>query len=127
MSHKIQISRGPDATQPAVERHFNELQIRYGDVDIINLLGVKEGESILTKEYKERILNLNENSGDNSVRMNNFDFHTICKSGSYENVSSLIHDIQDRLESFCFFLMDMETNSPIFYQKGVFRTNCVDW
>lgn len=127
MSHKIQISRGPDATQPAVERHFNELEIRYGDVDIINLLGVKEGESILSKEYKERILNLNENSGDNFVRMNNFDFHTICKSGSYENVSLLIHDIQDRLESFCFFLLDMETNSPIFYQKGVFRTNCVDW
>ncbi|CAB4467427.1 unnamed protein product [Rhizophagus irregularis] len=126
MSHKIQISRGPDATQPAVERHFNELEIRYGDVDIINLLGVKEGESILSKEYKERILNLNENSGDNFVRMNNFDFHTICKSGSYENVSLLIHDIQDRLESFCFFLLDMETNSPIFYQKGVFRTNCVD-
>ncbi|CAB5215983.1 unnamed protein product [Rhizophagus irregularis] len=45
MSHKIQISRGPDATQPAVERHFNELEIRYGDVDIINLLGVKEDKS----------------------------------------------------------------------------------
>ncbi|GBB91089.1 hypothetical protein RclHR1_01820018 [Rhizophagus clarus] len=126
MTHKIQISRGPDATQPAVERHFNELQSRYGDVDIINLLGVKEGESILSKEYEERIFNLNGNSNDNFVRKNDFDFHTICKGGSYENVSLLIHDIQDRLESFCFFLMDMETNTPIFYQKGVFRTNCVD-
>ncbi|RIA99440.1 SacI homology domain-containing protein [Glomus cerebriforme] len=126
MSHKIQISRGPAATQPAVERHFNELQSRYGDVDIINLLGVKEGEAILSKEYSERISNLNGNGVDNCLRMKNFDFHTICKSGSYENVSLLINDIQDRLESFCFFLIDMETNSPIFYQKGVFRTNCVD-
>src|SRR5579862_4654371 len=127
MSHKIQISRGAAATQPAVERHFNELQSRYGDVDMINLLGVKEGEIVLSKEYNERIFNLNGNGVENRVRMKNFDFHTICKSGSYENVILLIHDIQDRLEFFCFFLIDMETNLPIFYQKGVFRTNCVDW
>src|ERR1044071_9141690 len=126
MSHKIQISRGPAATQPAVERHFNELQCRYGDVYVINLLGVKEGEFILSKEYSERIASLNGNGVDNRVGMKNFDFHTICKGGSYENVSLLIQDIQERLEGFCFFLLDLETNSPIFYQRGVFRTNCVD-
>ncbi|CAI2179303.1 19761_t:CDS:10 [Funneliformis geosporum] len=126
MSHKIQISRGPAATQPAVERHFNELQSRYGDVDVINLLGIKEGESVLSKEYKERVNDLNGNGIENRVRMTNFDFHTVCKSGSYENVSLLLNKIRERLESFNFFVLDMETNSPIFYQKGVFRTNCVD-
>ncbi|CAG8435658.1 8673_t:CDS:10 [Funneliformis mosseae] len=126
MSHKIQISRGPAATQPAVERHFNELQSRYGDVDVINLLGIKEGESVLSKEYKERIDSLNGNGIENRVRMTNFDFHTVCKNGSYDNVSLLLSQIRERLEFFNFFVLDKETNSPIFYQKGVFRTNCVD-
>lgn len=127
MSHKIQISRGPAATQPAVERHFNELHNRYGDVYVTNLLGIKEGESVLSKEYRDRISDLNGNGADNRVPMKDFDFNTICRNGSYENVSLLITDIKDQLEAFCFFLLDIETNTPIFKQKGVFRTNCVDW
>jgi|SRR5581483_4588668 len=127
MSHKIQISRGPAATQPAVERHFNELQSRYGEVDVINLIGNKEGELILGKEYNDRIYDLNGDGVENRLRMINFDFNAICKGGNYDNVSLLIDQIQDRLESFDFFLLDMEMDTPINYQKGVFRTNCVDW
>jgi hypothetical protein len=79
----------------------------------------------LSKEYGDRIFDLNRN--DDRVPMKNFDFNTICKNGTYENVSLLIADIKDQLETSCFFLLDIETNTPIFYQKGVFRTNCVDW
>ncbi|CAG8622154.1 10250_t:CDS:2, partial [Dentiscutata heterogama] len=126
MSHKIQISRGPAATQPAVERHFNELQSRYGDVHIINLLGVKEGEYVLGKEYKDRIIDLNGNGLENRVLFTNFDFNSICKTGNYENMVQLFSLIGEKLEYFAFFALDRETNSPIFYQKGVFRANCMD-
>lgn len=149
VSHRVQISRGAAATQPAVERHFNELKKRYGIVHVINLLGSKEGESVLSEEYNNRILSLNEKSGtigsgkynekddndydewsmetENPVHIYGFDFNHICKNGNYENVNYLLVEINEILESFAFFLVDLETNTPIFYQKGVFRTNCVDW
>ncbi|KAF0414452.1 DNase I-like protein [Gigaspora margarita] len=126
MSHKIQISRGPAATQPAVERHFNELQSRYGDIQILNLLGTKEGEYILSKEYQDRIIDLNGNGLENRVLFTDFDFNSICKNGNYENMAQLFSMIGEKLEYFAFFALDKETNSPIFYQKGVFRTNCMD-
>lgn len=126
MSHKIQISRGPAATLPAVERHFNELQSRYGEVYILNLLSqLKDGEFLLCNEYQNRTNDLNKRGY--IYQFFSFDFHAICGNSNYENLSILIRDIRKNLESIGFFLLDMETNSPIFYQKGVFRTNCVDW
>ncbi|CAG8799867.1 23997_t:CDS:2, partial [Gigaspora rosea] len=121
MSHKIQISRGPAATQPAVERHFNELQSRYGDVQILNLLGTKEGEYILSKEFQDRIIDLNGNGLENRVLFTNFDFNSICKNGNYENMAQLFSMIGEKLEYFAFFVLDKETNSPIFYQKDVLK------
>ncbi|CAG8567321.1 14780_t:CDS:10, partial [Cetraspora pellucida] len=117
MSHKIQISRGPAATQPAVERHFNELQSRYGNVHIVNLLGVKEGEFVLGKEYKDRIIDLNGNGLENRVLFTDFDLNSICKNGNYENMAQLFSVIGERIEDFAFFALDMESNRPIFYQK----------
>ncbi|CAG8712217.1 15292_t:CDS:2, partial [Racocetra fulgida] len=119
MAHKIQISRGPAATQPAVERHFNELQSRYGNVHIVNLLGVKEGEYALSKEYKARIIDLNGNGLENRVLLTDFDFNSICKTGNYENMVHLFSMIGDKIEEFAFFALDMESNCPIFYQKDI--------
>ncbi|CAJ0761633.1 5962_t:CDS:10 [Entrophospora sp. SA101] len=125
MSHKIQISRGPAATLPAVERHFNELQSRYGEVYILNLLSqLKDGEFLLCNEYQDRTNDLNKHGY--IYQFFSFDFHAICGNSNYENLSILIRDIGKNLESTGFFLLDIETSSPIFYQKGVFRTNCVD-
>ncbi|CAG8435695.1 6208_t:CDS:10 [Diversispora eburnea] len=139
VSHRIQLSRGAAATQPAVERHFNELKKRYGNVHIINLLGAKEGEFLLSDEYRNRIKSLNEkigniekkiekkieiyNNEDNEVKISEFDFNGICKNGNYENANILIHDIRELLESSAFLVVDSATNTPICYQKGVFRTN----
>ncbi|KAG9307113.1 hypothetical protein G9A89_016941 [Geosiphon pyriformis] len=125
MGHKVQISRGADATQPAVERHFTDLLNRYGEVYIINLLGPKEGEALLTREYHDRVRDLYE--GGTHFQMTNFDFNTICKNGSYENVKHLLPNIRETLDNFEFFLLDLETDTPLRHQIGVFRTNCVDW
>ncbi|CAG8655967.1 30604_t:CDS:10, partial [Racocetra persica] len=122
MAHKIQISRGPAATQPAVERHFNELQSRYGNVHIVNLLGIKEGEYALSKEYKARIIDLNGNGLENRVLLTDFDFNSICKTGNYENMVHLFSMIGERIEDFAFFAQDMESNCPIFYQKEALNT-----
>ncbi|CAG8626908.1 8557_t:CDS:10, partial [Ambispora leptoticha] len=124
IGHKVQISRGTDATQPAVERHFTELANRYGELNIINLLGPKEGEKLLAEEYHNQVDILNSSGAQ--VVMTDFDFNTICKNGNYDKVKLLLLSIMENLEKFEFFGLDTESNVPIFKQKGIFRTNCVD-
>ena len=51
-SHKVKMSRGYEASAPAYERHFNLLKQRYGDQVAINLLGIKEGEHMLSQHYQ---------------------------------------------------------------------------
>ncbi|RCI06421.1 inositol polyphosphate 5-phosphatase, partial [Rhizopus stolonifer] len=127
VQHKIQISRGPGATQPAVKRHFDELLDRYHGVSNINLLSQKEtsaGESVLSHAFNTAVQQLNY--GQDLVRMVNFDLHAECRGGNYDNVAILMRDIRDSIEEYGFFLMDTEDNLIICTQKGVFRTNCMD-
>ncbi|CAG8508862.1 9469_t:CDS:10 [Ambispora gerdemannii] len=124
IGHKVQISRGADATQPAVERHFTDLANRYGELHIINLLGPKEGEALLAKEYHNQIDILKSNG--TQVLITDFDFNTICKNANYENVKLLLVNIEEELKAFELFVLDTESNVPIVKQKGIFRTNCVD-
>ena len=51
-SHKVKISRGYEACAPALERHVDGLQKHYGQVSLVNLLGSKEGEQLLTDMFK---------------------------------------------------------------------------
>lgn len=127
VQHKIQISRGPGATQPAVKRHFDELVDRYNCVSNINLLSQKEataGESLLSNAFNTAVNQLNVSK--EVVRMVNFDLHAECKGGNYDNVSLLMKDIRRMMDDYGFFLMDSEDNQIICTQKGVFRTNCMD-
>ena len=50
-AHKVRMSRGDEASAPVYNRHLNMLKKRYGDVAIINLLGTKEGEDIVSKAF----------------------------------------------------------------------------
>lgn len=51
-SHKIKMSRGYEASAPAFDRHFQLLRQRYGDIVVLNLLGIKEGEHMLSQQYQ---------------------------------------------------------------------------
>ena len=45
------MSRGDEASAPVYNRHMNMLKKRYGDVAMINLLGTKEGEDVVSKAF----------------------------------------------------------------------------
>lgn len=127
VQHKIQISRGQGATQPAVKRHFDELVDRYNCVSNINLLSQKEttaGESMLSNAFNTAVNQLNVSK--DVVRMVNFDLHAECRGGNYDNVAILMRDIRNTMEDYGFFLMDSDDNQIICTQKGVYRTNCMD-
>ena len=50
-AHKVRMSRGDEASAPVYNRHMNMLKKRYGDVAMINLLGTKEGEDVVSKAF----------------------------------------------------------------------------
>ncbi|CAO3681808.1 unnamed protein product [Rhizopus stolonifer] len=126
VQHKIQISRGPGATVPAVKRHFDELVHRYTQVCNVNLLSQKEGtvsgESLLSSAFNTAVQQLK----NSQVRMINFDLHAECRGGNYDHVSYLMDDIKTNIEDYSCFLMDTDDNQIICEQRGVFRTNCMD-
>lgn len=142
---KIQITRSPEATQPAFDKHFEGLEVDYGTVHILNLLSEsKPGEAELTAKYRYHVQHspLNqilEISGvaENRLLESQFDFHAETKGPSgYEAASMVRRLISGRADGFAYFLCEdaigsnekkpHATTTIILQQEGVFRTNCLD-
>ena len=142
---KIQITRSPEATQPAFDRHFSSLETQYGTVHILNLLSEsKPGEAELTARYRLHVKHSAVNqelelSGGTENRLldSQFDFHAETKGpGGYEAASMIRHMISNKAEGFAYFLCgNIESEEAkasanavnvIVQQQGVFRTNCLD-
>ena len=84
---RIQITR-PQASQPAFERHFAQLNQEYGYVHAINLLGSKENEATLTAAYDRSLRNSPDLFVDN-VNFTNFDFHNMVKMHGHDSMFSV--------------------------------------
>uniref|UniRef100_A0A8C5A4R4 phosphoinositide 5-phosphatase n=1 Tax=Gadus morhua TaxID=8049 RepID=A0A8C5A4R4_GADMO len=110
-SHRVKLSRGFEANAPAFERHFSALRKLYGKQVIINLLGSKEGEHMLSKAFQSH-LKASEHGG--AVKMVNFDYHQMVKGGKAEKLHSVLKP--QRLAS---------PGEPS-TQSGTLRTNCLD-
>lgn len=151
---KIQITRSPEATQPAFDKHFEHLACDYGSVNILNLLSEsKPGEVDLTTRYKHHVtlspvnqaVELEGSARKQLLQHSQFDFHAETKGpGGYEAAIGVKQLIHQYAEEFAYFLCeevesrktsqgsDTEsgavTTGPTVdsVQLGVFRTNCLD-
>nr|XP_014342484.1 PREDICTED: synaptojanin-1 [Latimeria chalumnae] len=120
-SHRVRMSRGFEANAPAFDRHFRTLKL-YGKQIIINLLGVKEGEHMLSKAFQSH-LKASEHVAD--IPMVNFDYHQMVKGGKVEKLHSVLKpQVQKFLEACDFFSCD-ETGVHR-CQTGTVRSNCLD-
>ena len=148
---KIQITRSVEATQPAFDKHFEELERDYGAVHIVNLLSeTKPGEADLTRRYRYHIRNclLNEPTEKGGIdrhllRETEFDFHAQTRGPTgYEAASMIKPMIVGSADGFAYYLIE-NSNDPtskfaaksiqshhkssvVLQQEGVFRTNCLD-
>lgn len=143
--HRIQITR-PHASQPAFERHLFQLMEEYGSIHAINLLGQKENEALLTNTYARHLQIARAALGD-ELGITHFDFHNSVRIGGHESVirelrlatSSFtcrvayklayrrMESVNDHVDKFGFTMCDAESDEIVTDQKGVFRTNCLDW
>lgn len=145
---KIQITRSIEATQPAFDKHFEDLELKYGAIHILNLLSEsKPGEVELTERFKLHVrqsplyqrLSI-ENSTDRCLlRESQFDFHAETKGpAGYEAASMVRQLVENFAESFLYFQAEnieesdlrsrpnLVQSSVALQQLGVFRTNCLD-
>lgn len=142
---KISITRSPDGTQPAFNKHFRDLEHNYGAVHVVNLLSEsKPGELELSDLYRHGVTHYPLKPGEkqSQLQATEYDFHAETKGPTgYEAARGIRRFIEDWAERFSYYLAE-ETDSPgeqangmphsqrryavIFQQEGVFRTNCLD-
>ncbi|XP_029452532.1 synaptojanin-2 isoform X2 [Rhinatrema bivittatum] len=121
-SHHLKLTRGLEANAPAFDRHIMLLKEQYGKQVIVNLLRSKGGEEVLSRAF-QKLLWASLHAED--VPMINFDYHQFVKGGKIEKLENLLRpQLSLHLDEFGVFTRG-ENLSPRF-QKGTFRTNCLD-
>lgn len=146
---KITITRSQGATQPAFDKHFENLELSYGAIHVVNLLSnEKQNEIELSQRFRGHIknspLNYGTELGDRDhdlVKLTEYDFHAETRGPSgYEAASMIAKWIEGSAEGFNYYLSeeieeDVKNNGQefvvrrpmtILQQEGVFRTNCLD-
>ena len=133
---KIQLTRPAIASQPAFDLHFQDLLSHYPKVHILNLLGTRDHEALLTKAYEDHLMQTisNDTTVARNVEMSNFDFHARARAGGIETLPDQLKR-EDRVtntsDMFGYCLVTIgekgEFRDVVVSQEGVFRTNCLDW
>lgn len=147
---KITITRSSDGTQPAFDKHFDDLERAYGAVHVINLLSAsKPGEAELSALYRSAIRHcpMSQPGGKQSLdhallRATEYDFHAETKGPTgYEAAREIRHHLEDSADGFAYYLAEEADDAGVgnngaaprhrrsvvvLQQDGVFRTNCLD-
>ncbi|XP_026183507.1 synaptojanin-1 isoform X3 [Mastacembelus armatus] len=122
-SHRVKLSRGFEANAPAFERHFTALRRLYGKQVIINLLGSKEGEHMLSKAFQSH---LKASEHATAVKMVNFDYHQNVKGGKADKLHSVLKPQLTKFTDECGIFYYTGETGIVRTQGGTIRTNCLD-
>ncbi|EDV21940.1 uncharacterized protein TRIADDRAFT_29738, partial [Trichoplax adhaerens] len=119
-SHKIKLDRSAEASLGAFTSHFQTLKDKYGNITVLNLLGIKEGEGILSGNFKYMISELPQELKPNYVA---FDFHAVGKAN--EKAYLLKQKVKKTFDQMGFYYT---SNGEVqrYLQNGFFRVNCMD-
>nr|KAG5702900.1 hypothetical protein BaRGS_034673 [Batillaria attramentaria] len=123
-SHKVHMSRGYEAAAPAYDRHLRMVKQQYGDQVIINLLGIKEGERMLSQAFQNHH---KASAHQLDVSFIHFDYHSEIKGSNLKNLERLKAKLIKQLHSYDFFFSSSISNGECSRQQtGTMRTNCLD-
>lgn len=123
---------------------------QYGYVHAINLLGTKDAEASLTAAYA-RHLQIAKGVWGDDIDITHYDFHQAVRVAGHDNVMRdfrfvskaaafsvffrqanvrwyrRLNSVSDNIDRFGFTMCDASSEDMITEQKGIFRTNCLDW
>ncbi|XP_021962271.1 synaptojanin-1 isoform X2 [Folsomia candida] len=123
-SHKVRLSRGPEAACSALAKHLQMLKDRYGKQAIVNLLGTnmvgsKEGEAMLSSLFHSQHTN---DPNHNDIAHVLFDYHQEVRGT--RGLDRLDVQIARYISEFGFYhVKDGQIQRQ---QSGTIRTNCLD-
>jgi hypothetical protein len=133
---KVSVTRSPEATQAAFDKHFEKLDHSYTSVHVINLLSAeKSAEAELSARYRLHIRNSSLNpsrkggaSEFDLLKFTEYDFHAETRGpNGYEAASMIQHHVNRSGDAtFGYFLSDERGSDVHQMQQGVYRTNCLD-
>ncbi|KAI0020154.1 SacI homology domain-containing protein [Xylariomycetidae sp. FL0641] len=145
---KITVTRSADGTQPAFNKHFEDLEQSYGAVHIVNLLSAtKPGEAELTNCFHYGVQHCplsragDKQSSDHTLlRETDYDFHAETRAAGYEAAKDIRRYIEHSADGFAYYLAEQTDDAGdllsgpkhqprmvvVLQQEGVFRTNCLD-
>lgn len=148
---KIEVTRSFEATQHAFNQHFENLELEYGAVHVVNLLSeTRSGEAELSAKFRDHIArsSIRQKEGfskshhQSLLRITEYDFLAETRGpAGYEASHAITYELADSLDGFAYFLSEDSTRpaassldredaagaaSIILQQEGVFRTNCLD-
>lgn len=114
-----------EANFRALKKHFDQLNHKYGSLQIATLVEKHGVEAPIGEKYQKGVEAYNqEATEDNRVPFEWFDFHDACRGMRFENVQKLIETLKEQLDSFGSTIEQDGTVQS--RQKGVIRTNCMD-
>ncbi|XP_074582504.1 phosphoinositide phosphatase SAC7-like isoform X2 [Curcuma longa] len=111
----------PDEASRVAERHFLDLNKKYGSVVAVDLVNQHGSEGRLS----ERFANAMQTIQNDEIRYIHFDFHQICGHIHFERLSILYSQIEDFLNKHGYFLSN-DKGEKVTSQTGIVRTNCID-
>ncbi|KAK8124964.1 Inositol-1 4 5-trisphosphate 5-phosphatase 1 [Apiospora kogelbergensis] len=145
---KIAITRSAEGSQPAFNKHFEDLEQSYGAVHVVNLLSEsKPGEADLTQRYHFGVDHCSlsrpdekQNRDHTLLRVTDYDFHAETKTLGYEAAKDIRNYIEHSADGFAYYLAEEMNDAGdtvpdhlgrnrmvvVLQQEGVFRTNCLD-
>ncbi|KAJ3695658.1 hypothetical protein LUZ60_001035 [Juncus effusus] len=113
------IVKNEDAAR-VVERHFLDLNKKYGSVLAVDLVNTHGSEGRLHEIYANSVQPILSDD----IRYVHFDFHKICGHVHFERLALLYNQIEDYLKTRGYFLINK--GEKVKEQTGIVRTNCVD-
>ncbi|KAK3880880.1 hypothetical protein Pcinc_014656 [Petrolisthes cinctipes] len=126
-SHKVKMSREPEVSVQAFQKHMKFMRERYGQQVVLNLLGTgvtgrSQGEAALSHLFQIQHINCPWSKDSPHIV---FDFHQECKGGNIENLKKkLSQRIKNEIETYGYFCSRNSQMQSL--QRGSMRTNCLD-
>ena len=94
---KVQIRQNVDLNKEAYKNHMKFCLNQYGEVTMINLIDNKPGGS--QQKLGQKFSELDRENPSEHIKLIWFDFHAKTKGMKYSNLSELLEEIDNNIES----------------------------
>ncbi|RSH76514.1 inositol polyphosphate 5-phosphatase [Apiotrichum porosum] len=125
LQQKVELTRPPQATQPAFDKHFMGCWSSDAVVGVFDHFGALRSS---LKAIAGSAPPDTHPTADDLV-YTSYDFHAVVRLGGHDAVRqdlAVMHAVNRSVDKFDITAIDATTGEVVEYQHGVFRTNCLD-